>query len=201
MLSPPLLYNIITIIVELDSDTDDSKRQRRKSARSSPVNLPDKKIAAAKTGASTNAKGAAPVISSSATSSFDDEGCRVCHRDDNHACLLLCEACNDEYHTYCLGLESVPEGDFFCGAYGVRVTSSIHIMHLEVFVLTIFLTWLTFLSSRIHDIIDTCKHLHSTKDDDGLDSLVSALPPQYTSRFGEIVWAAGGSGYGWWPSW
>lgn len=144
MLSPPLLYNIITIIVELDSDTDDSKRQRRKSARSSPVNLPDKKIAAAKTGASTNAKGAAPVISSSTTSSFDDEGCRVCHRDDNHACLLLCEACNDEYHTYCLGLESVPEGDFFCGAYGVRVTSSIHIMHLEVFVLTIFLTWLTF---------------------------------------------------------
>ena len=134
MLSPPLLNNIITIIVELDSDTDDSKRQRRKSARSSPVNLPDKKIAAAKSGASTNAKGAAPVISSSATSSFDDEGCRVCHRDDNHAYLLLCEACNDEYHTYCLNppLESVPEGDFFCGAYGVWVTSSIHIMHLEV---------------------------------------------------------------------
>ena len=147
MLSPPLSYNIITFLVELDSDTDDSKRQRRKSARSSPVNLPDKKIAAAKSGASTNAKRAAPVISSSATSSFDDEGCRVCHKDDNHAYLLLCEACNDEYHTYCLGMESVPEGDFFCGAYGVWVTSSIHIMHLEVFVLTIFLTWLTFLSS------------------------------------------------------
>eukprot|EP00985_Skeletonema_marinoi_P017354 scaffold9474_cov114-Skeletonema_marinoi.AAC.8 len=37
-----------------------------------------------------------------------------------------------------------------------------------------------------------CKHVHSTKDDDGLDSLVSALPPHYTSRFGEIVWASGG---------
>ena len=45
-----------------------------------------------------------------------------------------------------------------------------------------------------------CKYIHSTKDDDGLDSLVSALPPSYTSRFGEIVWAAGGVGFGWWPA-
>ena len=47
---------------------------------------------------------------------------------------------------------------------------------------------------------DSCKKLHSIKDDDGLDSLVSALPPSYTSRFGEIVWAAGGNGFGWWPA-
>ncbi len=46
-----------------------------------------------------------------------DDGCMVCHRDVDHANLLLCEACNDEYHTYCLNppLQSVPEGDFFCG--------------------------------------------------------------------------------------
>ena len=45
------------------------------------------------------------------------DGCMVCHRDVDHANLLLCEACNDEYHTYCLNppLQSVPEGDFFCG--------------------------------------------------------------------------------------
>ena len=110
--------------MELDngsSDTDDSRRQKRRTARSSPVNLPAEKLAAAKSGgSSTTAKGAAPVTSSSATSSYDEEGCRVCHRDDNHAHLLLCEACNDEYHTYCLNppLESVPEGDFFCGACG-----------------------------------------------------------------------------------
>ncbi len=49
----------------------------------------------------------------------DDDGCMVCHRDVDHANLLLCEACNDEYHTYCLNppLQSVPEGDFFCGEY------------------------------------------------------------------------------------
>lgn len=95
--------------------------------------------------------------------SHAEEGCKMCHQDADHANLLLCESCNDEYHTYCLKppLQSVPEGDFFC---------------------------------------DKCKSNHATKDDDGLDSLVSCLPPSYTSRFGEIVWAAGGVGFGWWPA-
>ena len=46
-----------------------------------------------------------------------EEGCKVCGRDADHANLLLCESCNDEYHIYCLTtpLDSVPEGDFFCG--------------------------------------------------------------------------------------
>ena len=48
--------------------------------------------------------------------------------------------------------------------------------------------------------LDKCKRLHAAANDDGLDSLVSALPPQFTSRFGEIVWAAGGVGFGWWPA-
>jgi hypothetical protein len=30
--------------------------------------------------------------------------------------------------------------------------------------------------------------------------MVAALPASFTSRFGAIVWAQGGSGYGWWPS-
>jgi hypothetical protein len=47
---------------------------------------------------------------------------------------------------------------------------------------------------------DKCKRIHDPGDDDGLDSLVSALSPAYTSRFGEIVWAAGGVGFGWWPA-
>lgn len=48
-----------------------------------------------------------------------EEGCKVCGRDADHANLLLCECCNDEYHIYCLTppLDSVPEGDFFCGKY------------------------------------------------------------------------------------
>ena len=44
-------------------------------------------------------------------------GCLACGEDDDHANLLLCEGCNDEYHTYCLDppLRSVPAGDWFCG--------------------------------------------------------------------------------------
>lgn len=33
-----------------------------------------------------------------------------------------------------------------------------------------------------------------------MDRLVAALPPDITGRFGEIVFAQGGTGYGWWPS-
>lgn len=47
------------------------------------------------------------------------EGCQKCGKDNHHNLLLLCEYCNDEYHTYCLDppLDRVPEGDFFCGKY------------------------------------------------------------------------------------
>ena len=43
-------------------------------------------------------------------------GCLACGVDDDHANLLLCEGCNDEYHTYCLEppLTAVPSGDWFC---------------------------------------------------------------------------------------
>lgn len=91
------------------------------------------------------------------------EGCRKCGRDDDHPHLLLCEFCNDEYHTYCLDppLNYVPEGDFFC---------------------------------------DKCKPLKAFCRNDALDEQVAALPPSFTSRFGEIIWAAGGVGFGWWPA-
>jgi hypothetical protein len=47
----------------------------------------------------------------------NNDGCKVCRRDEDHANLLLCESCNDEYHIYCLNppLTSVPDEDFFCG--------------------------------------------------------------------------------------
>lgn len=46
-------------------------------------------------------------------------GCLTCGTDDDHANLMLCEGCNDEYHTYCLDppLRSVPTGDWFCGEF------------------------------------------------------------------------------------
>ena len=46
-------------------------------------------------------------------------GCLSCGMDDDYSLLLICELCNAEYHTYCLNppLESVPEGDFYCGRF------------------------------------------------------------------------------------
>ena len=42
---------------------------------------------------------------------------------------------------------------------------------------------------------------HEDGDDvDGLKAQVMSLPESIRSRFGEICWAQGGSGYGWWPS-
>ena len=90
-------------------------------------------------------------------------GCLACGEDDDHANLLLCEACNAEYHTYCLEppLRSVPNGDWYCAE---------------------------------------CKGGVAQYNLDGLDSLVDALSPCFTSRFGEVIWAQGGQGFGWWPA-
>jgi hypothetical protein len=49
-------------------------------------------------------------------------GCLACGTDDDHANLMLCEGCNDEYHTYCLEppLRSVPTGDWYCGEFLIK---------------------------------------------------------------------------------
>lgn len=47
----------------------------------------------------------------------NDTGCLICGNDDDHNNLMLCEGCNDEYHTYCLDppLDAVPHDDWYCG--------------------------------------------------------------------------------------
>ena len=94
------------------------------------------------------------------------EGCQKCGLDNDHSNLLLCEACNAEYHIYCLDppLTSVPEGDFFCHKCK---------QNLQIF---------------------------AANNNDELDQKVSSLSPFFTKRFGEIIWAAGGNGFGWWPA-
>ena len=60
-----------------------------------------------------------------------DEACGVCGRRDDEASLVLCDGCEaGAAHTYCLGLDGVPEGDWFCaacasqrGSTGTRKTS------------------------------------------------------------------------------
>ena len=60
-----------------------------------------------------------------------DEACGVCGRRDDEASLVLCDGCEaGAAHTYCLGLDGVPAGDWFCaacasqrGSTGTRKTS------------------------------------------------------------------------------
>ena len=40
--------------------------------------------------------------------------CPVCEKDDNEDVLLLCDNCEMPYHTYCLGLDSIPMGQWLC---------------------------------------------------------------------------------------
>ncbi len=50
---------------------------------------------------------------------YDDEDiteqpCPVCGDDDNEELLLQCDGCDAYYHTYCMGLDDVPMGHWFC---------------------------------------------------------------------------------------
>ncbi|KAF3483331.1 uncharacterized protein GIQ15_02655 [Arthroderma uncinatum] len=40
--------------------------------------------------------------------------CPICGDDDNEAVLILCDGCDVASHTYCVGLDSVPPGQWFC---------------------------------------------------------------------------------------
>jgi hypothetical protein len=40
--------------------------------------------------------------------------CIICGHADQEDVLLLCDNCNDAYHTHCLDIEGIPEGDWFC---------------------------------------------------------------------------------------
>lgn len=130
-------------------------------------------------------------------------GCLGCGEDDDHANLLLCEGCNAEYHTYCLSppLRSVPAGDWFCSKFyrglvecevryqGHRDSIMLYSPCRFPSLLFFFLLFISTARCRVPNFVQ-----------DGLDQLVCALPPSITSRFGEICWAQGGVGFGWWPS-
>ena len=44
----------------------------------------------------------------------DTEPCQICHEEDNENVLMYCDHCNQLYHTYCVGLQEVPVGHWFC---------------------------------------------------------------------------------------
>lgn len=45
---------------------------------------------------------------------LDSQPCPICGEDDNEDHLLSCDGCSVEYHTYCVDLESIPVGHWFC---------------------------------------------------------------------------------------
>ncbi|KAJ3569755.1 hypothetical protein NPX13_g5973 [Xylaria arbuscula] len=40
--------------------------------------------------------------------------CPICNNADHEDLLLLCDGCDAPYHTYCVGLDTVPRGHWFC---------------------------------------------------------------------------------------
>ncbi len=44
----------------------------------------------------------------------DTEPCQVCEEDDNEDVLMYCDHCNRLFHSYCVGLQEVPVGHWFC---------------------------------------------------------------------------------------
>ncbi|RDA92952.1 hypothetical protein CP533_5536 [Ophiocordyceps camponoti-saundersi (nom. inval.)] len=48
----------------------------------------------------------------------DDEGpsnpCPICNSAEREDILLLCDSCDAAYHTHCIGLDYVPQGDWYC---------------------------------------------------------------------------------------
>jgi hypothetical protein len=57
----------------------------------------------------------------------DEIVCVKCGKGTDEDQLMLCDGCDDAYHTFCVGLESVPENDFFCKDCPEReVTEEVH---------------------------------------------------------------------------
>ncbi|KND94760.1 PHD and RING finger domain-containing protein [Tolypocladium ophioglossoides CBS 100239] len=47
----------------------------------------------------------------------EDDGnnpCPICNSAEREDILLLCDSCDAAYHTHCIGLDYIPEGDWYC---------------------------------------------------------------------------------------
>ncbi|KAI4283595.1 MAG: hypothetical protein L6R35_005120 [Caloplaca aegaea] len=45
---------------------------------------------------------------------FEFPPCPICGDDDNEDLLLSCDGCANDYHTYCVELDDIPRGHWFC---------------------------------------------------------------------------------------
>lgn len=52
----------------------------------------------------------------------EETPCQVCGEEDNEDVLMFCDGCQKMWHTYCVGLEEVPYGAWFCENCSVQRT-------------------------------------------------------------------------------
>jgi len=45
---------------------------------------------------------------------LDSATCKVCGSEELPEVTLLCDECDEAYHTHCVGLSQIPDGDWFC---------------------------------------------------------------------------------------
>ena len=62
--------------------------------------------------------------------------CHVCNRGDGEEAMLLCDGCDDAFHTYCLlpPLTDIPRGDWRCPKCVAKVSlRDLPCMHCSLF--------------------------------------------------------------------
>ncbi|KAJ3194283.1 hypothetical protein HK101_003091, partial [Irineochytrium annulatum] len=64
--------------------------------------------------------GAAAVDAGDDDDAAEDDAtrCMVCGECDHEDTMLLCDICDLGYHLFCIGLETIPQGDWFCNECG-----------------------------------------------------------------------------------
>lgn len=45
---------------------------------------------------------------------YEETICHMCENGDDEHLLMLCDGCDRGFHTYCVNLDNVPEGDWYC---------------------------------------------------------------------------------------
>lgn len=78
-----------------------AQKTRRKKSASPATSLPMAQDVAHRRGAGNR-------------SEDEEDACRVCGSAEGEDDMLLCDCCDYAFHTYCVGLDKVPRGQWFC---------------------------------------------------------------------------------------
>src|SRR5680860_149965 len=69
------------------------------------------------------------------TKKYDDVICKVCDKGDREDVLLICDGCEKGYHCDCIGIISVPEGNWVCPVCkreGVKASPAVETSQMEI---------------------------------------------------------------------